>query len=455
MLRRCAICAILAVGIALPQAAGRVQPAGVIGYDLLIVEPLDGHRSSTAVGIDAQGRLVGRSTPISGGSTAIAWVNGQRLALPVPPGYRNPTANAISASSGVIVGYSIREQDSLEQATAWVLGGGVHVLPNIPDALSGIAMNSDDASWPETRIAGRCAAFGPDYATVWVNGSARDIGGPSSAATDTNKAGDVIGTWRNAQGAIRPVMWRGSERIDLGGEPTNASGSAYAINNFGEVVGHLGGFGPFLWRNGERLPLEAPSACWTIPHGLNDAGFIVGEYSTDPQCRAGYEHALLWTPEGQAHRAIDLNDHIPRSTGLELAQAWDVNEAGQIAAVAKLTDGNRRGVLLNPYHFEMSAPAPGTAGMRNTFSLSGLEPDEMVALLWSLEAGATTVAPPCHGATILLKAPQMIQLARSNGQGQAQFSVHVPGQARGRTVRFQAAVPKQCKVSHVVIHTFN
>lgn len=454
MNRQCALCAVLALGIAEP-ALSRVQPEGVIGYDLLVVEPLDGHRSSSAVGIDAHGRLVGRSTPISGGSTAIAWINGQRLALAVPQGHRNPTANAISASNGVIVGYSIREQDSYERATAWVLGVGVFLLPNIPDALSGIAMNSDDAPWPETRIVGRCAAFGPDYATVWVNQTARDIGGPASAATGANKAGDVIGTWRNAQGAVRPVMWRGSERIDLGGEPTNASGSAYGINNSGEVVGHLGGFGPFLWRNGERIALEAPSACWTLPHGLNDAGLIVGEYSTDPQCRAGYEHALLWVPDGQTHRAVDLNDHIPRFTGLELAQAWDVNEAGQIAAVAKLTDGNRRGVLLNPYHFEMSPPVPGTAGVRNTFSLSGLEPDEMVALLWSLEAGATPVAAHCHGATILLKSPQMIQFARSNGQGQAQFAVQVPGQARGRTVRFQAASPEGCRVSHVVVHTFN
>lgn len=435
--------------------AALAQPEGVIGYDASVVAPLDGHRSSSAVSLDEFARLVGRSTPFSGGSTAIAWINGQRLELPVPPGYRNPAANGISPSSGVIVGYAVREQDAYEQAAAWVIKAGVFILPNLPDTFSGIAMAVEDTPWPDSAIVGRCAAFGPDWATIWLEGRARDIGGAASAATGINKARDVVGTWRNGQGVTRPVMWRGSERIDLGGEPTNASGSAYAVNNYGEVVGQLSGVGPFLWRNGQRIALDAPSSCWTIPYGLNDRGLIVGEYSIDPQCRAGYEHALLWAPDGQGHVAIDLNDHIPRVTGLELTQARDINEAGQIAAVGKLTDGNRRGVLLNPYHFEMASPVPGRAGVRNTFDLSGVAPNEMVYLLWSASSGASPISGACPGATILLRQPQMIESARSNGQGTGQFDLFVPVRARGMTVMFQAVVSKHCKVSHVVMHTFN
>jgi len=448
------VLASVAVGIGGFAGEATGQPDGVIGYEVSVVAPLDGHRSSNAVALDDFARLVGRSTPFSGASTPLVWVSGQTRTLPGPSGHHNPVATNISPTTGLIVGYALSDQNGIEQATAWVLGGGVYTLENLPDTLGGIAMAVDDNPWPASRIVGRGAAFGPDYAALWLNEHVIDIGGISSAATDNNKAGDIVGSWKNELGATRPVMWRDFNRIDLGGEPLNASGDAYSINNYGEVVGQLSGFGPFLWRDGQRLALPAPSPCWTIPHSINDDGLIVGEYSIDSQCRAGYEHALLWAPAGAEHTAIDLNDLNPLHPEIELTQAWDINGAGQIAAIGKLADGNRRGLLLTPYHFELSPPVPGIAGQRNTITLTGLQPDQVVALLWGMTEGARVIPPACPGASILIRDPKVIGSTRADSQGTARFSLSVPPMARGMTIRFQAVAPQQCQVSHAVTHTF-
>lgn len=444
----------VAVGIGVFGGGAAAQPDGVIGYDASIVTPLDGHRSSSAVAIDELARLVGRSTPFSGPSTPLVWLGGQVRALPNPAGHHNAVAINISPTSGLIVGYALSDQNGIEQAAAWLIGTGIYTLYNLPDTLGGVAMAADDAPWPATRIVGRCAAFGPDYAALWLNEHVIDVGGVSSAATDNNKAGDIVGSWRNEFGVSRPVMWRNFKRIDLGGDPLNASGDAYAVNDYGEAVGQLSGFGPFLWRNGQRLALPAPSSCWTIPHSINNDGVIVGEYSIDSQCRAGYEHALLWVPSGAEHIAIDLNELNFLHPEIELSQAWDINGAGQIAVVGKLADGNRRGVLLTPYHFEMAPPAPGIAGQRNTITLTGLQPNQVVALVWGTAEGAWAIPTGCPGASILIRGPTVVGSMRADSQGTAQFSLGVPLLARGKTVRFQAVAPQQCQVSHVVVHTF-
>ena len=442
----------LTIGVLTGGAAA--QPDGVIGYEVSVVDPLEGHRSSNAVALDDLARLVGRSTPFSGPSSPLVWINGQIRTLPSPVGHHNPVALNISPATGLIVGYALSDQNGIEQATVWLLGGGVYTLSNLPDTLGGIAMAVDDNAWPASRIVGRCAASGPDYASLWLNEHVINIGGVSSAATDNNKAGDIVGSWKNELGVRRPVMWRNFNRIDLGGEPLNASGDAFAVNDFGHVVGQLSGFGPFLWRNGQRLALPAPSPCWTIPHSINNDGLIAGEYSIDSQCRAGYEHALLWVPAGAEHTAIDLNDFDPLHPEIELTQAWDINGAGQIAAVGKLADGNRRGVLLTPYHFELSPPVPGIAGQRNTITLTGLQPNQVVALLWGTAEGAGAISPACLGAPILIRTPTVVGTTRADGQGAARFSVVVPLIARGMTVRLQGVAPQQCQISHVVVHTF-
>lgn len=445
----------VAVGMGGLAGVAAGQPDGVIGYEVAVVAPLDGHRSSNAVALDEVARIVGRSTPISGVPTPLVWISGQTWVVPSPIGHHNPVVTNISPTTGLVVGYALSDQNGLEQATAWLIGSGVHTLDNLPDTLGGIAMAVDDNPWPASRIVGRCAAFGPDYASLWLNAHVIDVGGISSAATDNNKAGDIVGSWKNELGAPRPVMWRNFQRIDLGGDPLNASGDAYSVNDFGEVVGQISGFGPFLWRQGQRLPLPAPSPCWTIPHAINNDGLIVGEYSIDSQCRAGYEHALLWVPIGGEHSAVDLNDLNGLHPEIELAQAWDINGAGQIAAVGKLSDGNRRGVLLTPYHFKISPPVPGIAGERNSITLTGLQPNQVVALLWGTAEGAQTIPPACQGASILIRTPAMVGAMRADSGGRAVFSLVVPPRARGKTVRFQAVVPQQCLVSHVVVHTFD
>ncbi len=431
------------------------QPPGVIGYETTIVPTLQGHRSSSAIGLDEVARVIGRSTPFSGASTPLAWVDGQIFAVPAPPNHHGAVVNGISPTTGIIVGYALADANSLEQATAWRIGSGIHVLSNLPDTIAGIAMAVEDTPWPMTRIVGRCAAFGPDYASLWVNEHVIDIGGISSAANDVNEADQIVGWWRNQMGAYRPVLWQNSQRIDLGGEPPDASGDAYSINGLGEIVGHLSGLGPVLWRDGQRVALPAPSPCWTIPHAINDEGIIVGEYNIDAQCRAGYEHALLWTLDQGQYIARDLNELNALHPEIELTQAWDINSGGQIAAVGKLSDGNRRGVLLTPYHFTLDAPAPGIAGQWNMIVATGAEPGATITLVWGTSDGARPINGGCGGAPILIRNPKIAGTSRADAKGNAEFRILVPPQGSGVSVRFQALSASRCEVSHVVAHTFD
>lgn len=441
--------AAMAAGAAwLGSVSASAQPLGVRGYELIEIRPLPGHSTTGVTGLDDFARVLGRSrgTP----STPIVWINGNAVVIPTPPDHSLPLVGEIG-SGGVVTGTAIPDGSPYRRGIAWTLSNGIQPLDLLPGTLGGNPESVDDAPWPNTLLGGSCGTT-VFYATLWHAGTPTQIGGARSAVHDVNNLGEAVGSAENEFQVPRPVLWRNGEMIDIGGEPRNVDGIALGMNDRTEVVGYLRV--PFHWWNGVLTVLPVFHSCFVRPAAINNRGLIVGEENFDPQCRSGHEHAVAWEYDGEAFIQYDLNDYLPRHEGVLLREGVDVNNAGQIAAYGELFTGQGRGFLVTPYLFEMSDPVPGRAGTMNTLTVTGLQPNQRVHLVWGTREGAQKIRPACPGGTLLIRDPQALPAVRADANGIATISLNVPLIARGQTIRMQAVAPFECEISHTVTWTF-
>ncbi len=431
-------------------SAGLAQPTGVRGYEAMEVPPLSGDSSTSMVAIDEFGRMVGESRGI--GARGCVWVNGQLLALPVPPGAESVYVSGISPTTGVLVGYS--RINSITHGVAWVIGSGLFVLDNLPGSYSVCsAATSNDSGY----LVGSCSF--PNRSALWPRlDPPIDLGTLGGRgleyALDINERGEVVGSSANALSNDRPYLWRNGQMIDIGGEPYDATAYGWGINNFGEAVGYaVTRRTAFYWADGQVVDLPDPYPCGNAisrARDINDGGLIAGE-AADGTCAAF--RPTVWE-RGQGFQPHVIAEFMPRHSDLDLRTALDINEAGQIAAFGELPSGEGRGYLITPYLFEMSDPVPGRAGTQNTITITGLAPNQRVHLVWGTREGAQKIHSGCAGGTLLIRDPQALPAVRADANGVATITVNVPLVARGRTVRMQAVAPIECQISHTLTWTF-
>ncbi len=442
----------LAIGWALSTAAALAQPSGVRGYELIEIRPLPGHSTTWASGLDGFARVVGRSgsTP----STPIVWINGQNIVVPTPKGYTLTQVVGIG-SGGVVTGNAHPPGSPDRQPLVWTVSRQVIPLDLLPGTTSGLARAVDDRQWPATFGGGYCTPFSPDYATTWTGTSVTQIGPARSGVNDVNNRGEAVGSAENEFQVPRPVLWRDGQMIDIGGEPRSTDGIARGVNDYTEVVGSMTTRRKaFHWHDGRysELPPISPQ-CGNVAQraiAINDRGVIVGEA---PSADCSRFMAAVWDRR-QAFQGYLLSDLTLRHSDVRLFTAQDVNNAGQIAAFGEYTNGAGRGFLVTPYLFEMSDPVPGRAGAVNTITVTGLQPDQRVHLIWGTQEGAQKIRPACPGGTLLIRDPQALPAVRADANGVATITLNVPLIARGRTVRLQAVAPVECEISHTVTWTF-
>ena len=124
----------------------------------------------------------------------------------------------------------------------------------------------------------------------WRNGKMKDLGtlgGPDSEAVWINDAGDIAGSADLPTPGIHDaVVWIHGQIHDLGSLPGDACSRGRAINSRGQVVG-----------------------------GTSD-------------CR-NFLHAFVWEQGGPMR---DLNKLIPPDSGLQLTNAFNINDRGEILA---------------------------------------------------------------------------------------------------------------------------
>jgi probable HAF family extracellular repeat protein len=229
-------------------------------------------------------------------------------------------------------------------------------------------------------------------AVLWQNGVLTDLGtlgGPDAVAANVNERGQVAGfsytdttpTQTTGIPTVHPFLWEHGRMIDLGtlggvfAVPGSVSGEGTVLlNNRGQVVGtsYLAGdqtWHPFLSEHGALKDLGTLGGSTGQATCINDAGEIVGEadlpgdvvheaflwknglmrdlgnlgqssfaFSVNLKSQVVGRshlddvttHAFLWELGGPM---IDLNTLIPVRSTLELTDAFEINDRGEIAGM--------------------------------------------------------------------------------------------------------------------------
>ena len=215
-----------------------------------------------------------------------------------------------------------------------------------PDAGTGPGCNNQR---PGVIVGFSYTSFTPNETTgiptqdpfLWDNGKMRDLGnlgGTVSFGQCANNRGEDVGTSSLAEhpGACpggpgcHAFVWAHGSMKDLGTLGGDTS-EAIWINDGGEIAGSADLPGNDLhdavrWRDGQILDLGTVSgdAC-SRGRAINARGQVVGGSS---DCR-NFLHAFVWEEGGPM---IDLNTAIPPGSGLQLTNALNINDRGEILA---------------------------------------------------------------------------------------------------------------------------
>jgi probable HAF family extracellular repeat protein len=167
---------------------------------------------------------------------------------------------------------------------------------------------------------------------LWDNGTMIDLGnlgGTFNFAQCANNRGEVIGQ-SNLPGdqAHHAFLWRKGRMQDLGtlGGPLS---EAWWINDAGDIAGSADLPTPKLhdavvWKHGRIHDLgTVPGDPCSRAYGLNSRGQVVG---TSTDC-VNALHAFVWEEDGPM---LDLNTLIPPGSGVQLTNAIDINDRGEI-----------------------------------------------------------------------------------------------------------------------------
>jgi probable HAF family extracellular repeat protein len=228
-------------------------------------------------------------------------------------------------------------------------------------------------------------------AFIWQDGQMRDIGtlgGPDAlpAATCNNERSGLVAGVSLVDSnpnpdtgipTVHPFLWDNGKMTDLGTLGGTLVGPIECANNRGQVTGQMGlagnsVFHAFLWDHGVMHDLGTLGGDNSTALWLNNAGEVVGEAdlpSTDPDIHHAFlwrngvmtdlgtfgstshaiainsegqvvgrsklgapdtelQHAFLWENGGPM---IDLNTLIPPNSSLELYDAENINDRGEIA----------------------------------------------------------------------------------------------------------------------------
>jgi len=148
------------------------------------------------------------------------------------------------------------------------------------------------------------------------------------------------------EATFHPFLWSNGKFIDLG-TFGGTQGEAAWVNDEGEVAGQATTpdssiVHGFLWKKGVLTDLGTVDGdgC-SGGFSINSSRQIVG---ISGACDGSVLHAFLWEDGG----IVDLNTLVPPGSDLELAAALDINDRGEIAGNAFLSNGDTHAFLLIP-----------------------------------------------------------------------------------------------------------
>jgi probable HAF family extracellular repeat protein len=184
---------------------------------------------------------------------------------------------------------------------------------------------------------------------LWDKGRMIDIGtlgGTCGFPNRLNNRGQVVGDSYLADNqTVRPFFWDRGVLTDIGtlGGPT---GQALDLSDSGLVVGTAdladGTHHAFVWQDGVMTDVGVvPGDLCSNGRAVNSRGQAIG---TSTDCMGTVEHMFLWE-NGSIH---DLTAMILPGSDIDVFEAWDMNDRGEIAAIGVLPNGDQHAVLLVP-----------------------------------------------------------------------------------------------------------
>ena len=299
-----------------------------------------------SVGASQTGRLDRNGFPQN---RAVVWTRQKRLNLGVLRGgsdsigislNNNGQAVAIS-DNGVPDPFSLFGI-GVQVRTAFWVDGLLHDIGTLggPDTVPGPGCNNQE---PNTVVGASYTSFNPNADTgiptidpfFWHKGRMIDLGnlgGTMSFGQCMNARGEIIGQ-SSLAGDLEAhgFLWRRGKLNDLGtlGGPIS---EAIWINGTGDIAGSAdlpepGIHDAVAWKHGgpiQDLGTVDGDAC-SRGRAINSSGVVVGGSS---DCR-NFLHAFVWQEGGPMH---DLNKLIPTGSGLQLTNAININDRGEILA---------------------------------------------------------------------------------------------------------------------------
>jgi probable HAF family extracellular repeat protein len=177
------------------------------------------------------------------------------------------------------------------------------------------------------------------------------FGGTCTTAYDLNNRGRVVGSSNNPGDAMNlAFVWdRATGMTEL---TTAGAGSAFAVNDAGEIAGY--GYSPdgqyvaILWRKtGGKwqttyLGLLHSGDDFAAASSINASTQVVGNSGPNGGLTT---LPFLWEDGGPM---VDLNALIPPNPGIQLVEAVQINDRGEIAVEGMEANGDFHAVLLIP-----------------------------------------------------------------------------------------------------------
>jgi probable HAF family extracellular repeat protein len=269
--------------------------------------------------------------------------------------------------AGQIVG---RYYDSNAHSHGFVFSNGVYTTVDVPGAFGTTVTDINNtgaiAGWYED------SNLSTEHGFIYSGGSYTYLSDPDpnnagkTEITGINDAGQVVGTWQDANTNNHGFLYSNGTYTPLNG-PSNAGAMhPQGINNAGQVSGNYYvdpgtpqlGFHGFLYSGGSYVTLNEPLASGppfeTIAKGINDAGQIGGSYID-----SGFNnHGFLY--DGGSKNYITIDD--PLASTQYAQQVSALNDAGDLVGYYVDSSGYSHGYLahvVGPVFTTLDHPAAG------------------------------------------------------------------------------------------------